>query len=132
MIMRLKVLMAIAIMIIMFIPSALAGEGAGAREDLNASKDSLLQPGMGRNFWNSLPSNIQNIVMLMIGGGVFVFLFAYIYYTGKASMDSMSESGNDGDPQKQKKHNNRIAQIFIALVAWIIFIYLGTWLFPFF
>jgi hypothetical protein len=97
-----------------------------------AGNETLLQPGMGMNWFNAQPKDFKDMIMWVVGGLMFLLGLAFIISSGAAAGKGMLDKSGFGNPDEKSRSNNAMFGILLTLVGVLIFIAVGTGVFSFF
>ena len=114
------ILSGLIIFFILFLPLASA-----------ATNESLLNPGMGMDWYRSQSQEFKNLMTWVFGGALFIVGACYILFTAFGATASHYE-GTFGSQEAKSRHSNTILRNFGILILMIAVIMVGLSIFSWF
>lgn len=96
-----------------------------------ANNDSLLNPGMGMNWYRSQPQEFKNLVVWVFGATIFIVGAGYILFTLYGTTAAHYE-GTFGSQGEKARHHNILFRNFAILILMIAIIIIALSLFGWF
>jgi hypothetical protein len=96
-----------------------------------AANDSLLQPGMGMDWYRAQSPEFKNLMTWVFGGALFIVGACYILFTAFGATASHYE-GTFGSQEAKARHSNTLIRNFGILILMIAVIMVGLSIFSWF